>query len=1581
MADYSQHEGRPSTPTGSSRTFRPNGSMRALNTNPPKQETFFDDATPVDRYNDSSKHDPLRDSHDLSFAEGGNVRDSVVDNMLLSLDQFSTGNLFGGSSGPQYNNYAEDDFFLRDNSYRPPGARHRGHTYASSRSSDYDLNPDEHSRYTVHHSRARRSNSSNNIGSPIHRKGSTRDMYTGRQGTGQYGQLPQAGHLRGGNKKGSMGSGSSSMDFGQSGILGNQRLGFGKRSASFDHSNASDRGRVSPLRVESVLDRGRVAYQNYPDEYDAAPEPTIPAGPRRVQEPPQSPLALPPQPAFAAPQGPRPGRRGSVRSNTSYRTLRKNKSQPGPSMRAQAQEFVNASTLRELPPVPSWHDPSAPSPSVAARSPLFPVQTPAAPKPGFFRRVFGGGSSKASSPLPTPTGLPTLSQEASTPVSTKPQTADVNSMYSAARPRTTPNNSSHIATQIKSLPKAPQTANSSHGDGQALQPPTLGKKPSSFFRRRKKSISENTKPPVAALEIPQPNRPVLPPQPSPGVSSLRQVMNPYLNDAGRAVERPVDARDEQSGDASTNGFSPNYKPHKDATVRTIKPTSRGDDQTPPASRGGKLKVSETNNTGSPKLKLKLKHAKSVAQNQQEDTFLADSSGNEDRSGRATPTGEYSGTEEARRPSTGPTPSSLRQSDGKSNRKPSGDHRAELLSPLNNSTSRSGSVSQSASEVEDEGWVITESTDKVHLTNGKSPAAKRVWLDTTLPDTLGDTSDDLKLPLEGARSSQQSLDKVSPDANTPTSPNDVFHSATSLPIVQVESRESDTMPAIVEDRSMHSEPTDAERERAFQIYSGDDSSSLKAQAAALLGDVTLSSTRMRKAFMDLFDWTGMNILAAMRDLCGKIILKAETQQVDRILMSLSERWCECNSSHGFKAVDVVHTICYSILLLNTDLHLADIESRMTRSQFVRNTLPTVTRVCQDSVKAAGEETLKPQHAHFRRPSLPWNDKSEPNSPGAEATTFPADEEEPVEARKTRSRLSIRPPARSGSEGLLSFDSAVSESNTLVNSPYNGPMRGWEFQIETVLKEFYDSIRKQRLPLHGSSEPVVHHQPSSNNLSVSNMLRRTPSVLSKAPSDNTSYRGRSQNDFRNVGSRWASKNRSKQRLYPSSTVASSRTSLDDGSVWSPAGSSSWSRYSYGKTGTSMSVDSLGSHFATGDYQQAIGFANALSQAIIREEGMTIASDEEFSRVAPLLEDETLELVGAPWAKEGILKHKRHLDSVDRKAKDRAWNECFAVVEKGCMRLFSFSMNSKSVRQKSKLRPSVGGVVGGGNWMDNAEALDSFPLRQTIASALPPPGYSKTRPHVFALSLPTGAVHLFQVGTPDICREFVCTVNYWSARLSKEPLMGGVSSMEYGWGENVINPALIRQDSAPSVQGHMPRPSVTSSLRSSMDHATGTPKARLPGDKVTLSDWSPPASSMMASTLMEVDQLRALTDYVKNIENELSHHNELRAPLLIAFSPRHPNAQKAMANWERKSQYLLREIVKFRTYIDTLATAQAQKQKIYAEREAREQQELEEAEKEAEASAKNTEDDGAIQASEPAPSKTIPNPALPAAFLLHP
>ena len=605
-------------------------------------------------------------------------------------------------------------------------------------------------------------------------------------------------------------------------------------------------------------------------------------------------------------------------------------------------------------------------------------------------------------------------------------------------------------------------------------------------------------------------------------------------------------------------------------------------------------------------------------------------------------------------------------------------------------------------------------------------------------------------------------------------------------------------------------------------------------------------------------------------------------------------------------------------------MADIESKMTRPQFIRNTLPTIRRVVTDAAPDAF-------HGQRSNNTLPVKGSEEPASSNPASPTFPPETKEgrgSIDLNRGQ-RNSIRPTDRLNRDHSGGTIQEMGDGGLLVLAPFNGTIRAWEMQIELVLKDFYNSIQKQRLPLQGvSDESSGQPSASSNNLSTG-FLRRTPSTLSKAGSETMSYRSRPF-DSRSAGpsSRWTAKGR-RARLYPQSTtttLGSSRTSLDDqSSVWSPSvASSTWSKYSSGKTLTSMSVDSLGSEFPQGDYQQSIGFANALSQAIIREEAAGSSPVDEPIRAAPLLEDETLELAGAPWAKEGILKHKSHLDAVDKKSKDRHWNECFAVVEKGWMRLFSFSMSAKSLRQKARNRQASGNVVGGGNWTENAEAIGSFMLRQTIASALPPPGYSKARPHVWALSLPTGAVHLFQVGTQEIVKEFVTTANYWSARLSKEPLVGGISNIEYGWSEAFL--VGVADNNVPPVPA-AGRPSLQSSIRSSIDGQSMRP--RLPGDRVHLSDWNPPQQSMMASALMEVDQLKGLIAYVKNVEDELQKHNELRGPMLLAFSPRHPNHSKAMANWERKSSYLLREIVKFRTYIDCLHGAQAQKEKIYAER----------------------------------------------------
>ncbi|TGZ80210.1 hypothetical protein EX30DRAFT_308036 [Ascodesmis nigricans] len=733
--------------------------------------------------------------------------------------------------------------------------------------------------------------------------------------------------------------------------------------------------------------------------------------------------------------------------------------------------------------------------------------------------------------------------------------------------------------------------------------------------------------------------------------------------------------------------------------------------------------------------------------------------------------------------------------------------------------------------------------------------------------------------------------------------------------------------------------------AHKIFDGNEELVTKEKAAAWLGDPGPERGRIRKAYMSLFDWAGMNILASMRLFCGRLVFKGEAQQVDRIMDDISQRWCQCNPNHGFKSsADIVHTVLYSVLLLNTDLHMAEISNsqRMTRGQFLKNTMATIRRVLEDVpseltlVKTKTKDEDKLTLSGTRSPVPFPDDDDETQLSALQSMTFPMPANHKHSKRPSLDfgrgsrmsrigNLSPRLPTEDNDKDL-EMDGAVA----LVKAPISGGIKVWETQVEIVLKDFYQSIKAQALPLHGSAD--ANAPPQNNTLSVfgsaGGMLRRSPSTISKAPSE-LSVAGRQREIGGKSSKDWSMKNRSRQRVYNGSYAGSSRTSLEDrSSLWSPSASSTWSKYSLNKTQTSMSVDSLGSIFTQNDYQQSIGFANALSHAIIREEAASGHSGEEGNDLDVLLDgDDELELAGAPWAKEGLLKHKHHLEGTEKRAKNRNWTESFAVIQRGYMRLFQFPSRASN---KSNSQ-AVHGVVGGGNWTENAEPIGVFQLRQTIASALPPPGYSKARPHVWALSLPTGAVHFFEVGTAEIVKEFVTTANYWSARLSKEPLTGGVSNVEYGWSENVIDLESLGPASPPqSRNSEFPqgRPSLQMSIRSSFDQSGGF-RPRLPGDKVNIKDWTPPTQSMVASNLKESDQLRALESYVSYIESDLTRHNELRNAVTVAFSPRHPNYTKALNNWEQKSKYLLKEIIKFRTYIETLQAAIAKRQVLSAER----------------------------------------------------
>ena len=1446
---------------------------------------------PTALVDESSTRTP-KHSHGESWSS--TTRDSVVDNLLMSLDELSmqmrnTFDSVGRMDSLDSAAEREADKIRQAPLYaamtRPP-PRARGHTYSSSMSSDFDRHGVQESPASKHGSpayKSRRSNSSSTFNTfQTARQGRPppTSKYSGSaRGRPSHELEPKRNNSTPVKTSGSHYRGESDnsiADLGYDAVLESSRLAFNGRSISMDQIYAEANSRTA-----SMMSRGRPVpsiHSRYEPVTDAAPEPNIAAGPRKQQNP----SATGPVYVNAA------QKQSTLRKTTTQSDLRSANGTTVPqNVRDQATEFVRTNGRGDTP----TGDRSAPGNMRRNNAP-----SPHRERPGFFKRVFGGSSTRSSA------------SEAS------------------HGQETTPGDRKQSNTQKELL----QQANESSGN--ASRPPlALNKKPSSFFRRRKRSISENAPPPALPLNLAVEGRFA---QSSPSVSSLREVMDSYLmktespsklRTQGEQPQRSSsrdsrnDSRNEDSDDLEL--FHCGYTPPADASLG----------MTSPLSRHGTLRLEPEAESSQARMRAKRRPEAMPTASAPELTgpsivHEADGSSSAQVS-PMTVTHPMDGTPSKVspliRPSAHAHPGESRPVSPVSlvSRASTGDqiiasgtdveqYQEARMFPADHN---------GLSDIHDQSLSATHDASHAYDRPGTKTIERPHLLQSEAEPHVGDNIGNVPSDSLSQRTPSPSPSMKLPFITMVRAPSTRYHSATSLPIVQVDGNDAprpsvDTMGA--REKQPAGGDIDDVKERARRIFEGDERDITRMEAAAWLGELKTYNKQVLDAYMQMFDFAGMNVLSTLRTLCGKLVLKGETQQFDRIITALSSRWCECNPNHGFKAQDVVHTIFYSIILLNTDLHMADIGEKMSKNAYVKNTLPTVRRVVADAApNAFDDQTIKASSASAHRPSVPWIDTKENTAP-AEDTTATETPSERTSSDMPRpvmtKRMSIRPGMfRAESDGLTPDSANSSSSNALVSTPWTGSMRAWEFEIESALKSFYTSIKNEPLPLLNLA--VADVQPDRS-LSVAG-LRRTGSVSSRAPSEAVSQRSKA--GLRGLALGWQTRNiRSRQKIYPASTIGSSRTSFDDNSsLYSPTQSSTWSKNSYARTLTSTSVGSLGYHLSPGDaaYKHSIGFANALSQAIIREEGAAHVDTDSITLKQDILEDESLTLEGAPWAKEGLVKHKHHLEGPERKSRDRNWSDCFAVIGKGKLTLFNFNTGASKSYSLGRARlqknvgsraPSISSArVGGGDWAENAEQLDSFALRQTIASTLPPPGYSKTRPHVWALSLPSGAVHLFQVGTPEIAEEWMSTANYWSARLSKEPLSGGVSNIEYGWSDAVINPAVLERTSSitsdatttvgppPSIRnrsrGHTHsssaggRPSIQSSVRSSFDNMGASSRNRMPGDKAQIMDWQPPSQSMMASQLMEVDQLRSLQTYVDNVEAELESHNELKHGIELAVS----------------------------------------------------------------------------------------------------
>lgn len=889
----------------------------------------------------------IRDSHDLSLSPRNVTRDSLLGNMLLSLDQFSMGQVnssqsnggetramsgFAESSRSYYYNESGTprgggggaaSKTMTNSTTRTTRAGSGGRTHGYSYSSDYETseemkrgprNNSNNNNINNHGAHGRRSNSSSTVGfqSNLGRIDSMRDRPNQRPTPGTT-KGQRALHSRG--ERGSKSSSTSSIDTGgYASVLGSQRWAHGagvpKRSSSvelahrkgsFGTQHPAEQHPRSPRRQQhqqkqqsSNKTPWHIDFANslfHPsdphqqvnninnndddnDYDDAAPTPTVPAGPSRQL------LTMPSMPSFGrtAPMGEplSPVRSANLnplerkRSNKSTRSTATRQSprstrskvrggdrdadRPPPLPVPGSYPVADTADLPDSAPAPHvGYEKAKDKDTVHATVPQ-PATSQTKEKQGFFRRMFGGGTKNNTSEQSTAAATSVTSADSlSNSPTLMANTFNSSSSTAVSATRFPPNASSPLQPTVTRPADSPSRQTSSaHG---------LQKKPSGFFRRRKKSMSVASEPlpmpPVLPLPelLPQTKRlELLTPRAAPSsMTSLRKAMDPYLHSSQSAQSSPVVASPQdnltlssyhsaveeinQPGDGNPRSFSPDYEPDPRATIRSVRSQQQvGKD---------KSTALEIRRPGTPTRDV----SKPPLTYERTSSFLHDNSDSEG------------------------SPQWLRKKAEQQN--------ADFGRAATPDISARGTLAPIQTDL-----LISSPSSNTTIKDKKLNRMTQDSMSTNTTDRPGS----LTLPIEGAR--------TDPNLKTQVS-------AASIPSLLVEDSEAKIPLApsahpLDEPTFVIGEPTEDDKAKAQKIFDGNEDFIPKEKAASWMGEEGPIRQRTLRAYMDLFDFSNKSVVTSLRDVCNRLVLRAETQQVDRILVTFSQRWVDCNPNHGFKS---------------------------------------------------------------------------------------------------------------------------------------------------------------------------------------------------------------------------------------------------------------------------------------------------------------------------------------------------------------------------------------------------------------------------------------------------------------------------------------------------------------------------------------------------------------------------------------------------------------------------------------------------------------------------------------------------------
>ncbi|XP_020534941.1 brefeldin A-inhibited guanine nucleotide-exchange protein 1 isoform X3 [Jatropha curcas] len=102
----------------------------------------------------------------------------------------------------------------------------------------------------------------------------------------------------------------------------------------------------------------------------------------------------------------------------------------------------------------------------------------------------------------------------------------------------------------------------------------------------------------------------------------------------------------------------------------------------------------------------------------------------------------------------------------------------------------------------------------------------------------------------------------------------------------------------------------------------------------LGERDEFCLRVMHAYVDSFNFKGLDFGEAIRFFLRGFRLPGEAQKIDRIMEKFAERYCKCNPN-SFSRADTAYVLAYSVIMLNTDAHNSMVKDKMTKADFIRN----------------------------------------------------------------------------------------------------------------------------------------------------------------------------------------------------------------------------------------------------------------------------------------------------------------------------------------------------------------------------------------------------------------------------------------------------------------------------------------------------------------------------------------------------------------------------------------------------------------------------------------------------------------------